>query len=96
MLRPTQYDGAETASLLRAAQESATRAELKPYTRSKSIFVTLISGTVNIPHGLKRKPAGWLLHSILGSSAVYVATAPDTAIIPITATALGSCIIEVW
>lgn len=95
-LRPTQYQSDEAASLLRASQENAARVERKPYLRSKAIPVTLINGTVTVSHGFKRKPVGWLLHSVLGTAHAFVPAAPDTANITITAIAAGSCVLEIW
>lgn len=95
-VRPTQYQGDETVSLLRATQENAARTGAKPYLRSTPLTVNLVNGTVTVPHGLKRKPAGWLLHSVLGTAHAFVPTAPDTKTITITAIAVGSCVLEVW
>lgn len=95
-LRPTQYSDPETASLLRASQESDARNEIKPYLRSKALTVLLTAGVAKVQHGLKRKPSGWLLHSVLGSADAHVATAPDASIITVTSSVAGSCILEVW
>jgi hypothetical protein len=94
--RPNSYNSSETADLLRSSQEEGRRSGQKPYMRSTAFPVTLVNGVVSVAHGLKRKPAGWLLHTILGASHAFVATAPDTANIAITANAAGSCTIEVW
>lgn len=95
-MRSSAPEDAETATLQQAAQEALRIATRKPYTHSKRIPVLLIAGVVKVPHGLSRKPAGWLLHTILGASSCFVATAPDTVNISITAGAPGSCILEVW
>lgn len=95
-MRPSVPDNADTATFEQAAKEAFRTASAKPYTSSKRIFVSLINGTVTVPHGLKRKPAGWLLHTVLGTAHAFVPIAPDTATLQITAIAVGSCVIEVW
>lgn len=94
--RPTLQNDSASAALEQATKEAARTAEAKPYTRSKRIFVSLINGTVNVPHGLKRKPAGWMFHTVLGTAHAFVPVAPDTATIQVTAVAIGSCYLEVW
>lgn len=95
-VRPTKYRDPETAHLLRVTQDSAARLGAKPYIDSKRIAVLLVNGVATVAHGLKRKPAGWLFHSILGPSHVVVVTAPDAVNILVTANAVGSCVLEVW
>jgi hypothetical protein len=96
MLRPNAPKGSEAAALEQATAEASRRSEVKPWSRSRSIVVTLVIGTVTVGHGLRRKPAGWLLHSVLGASQCFVPAAPGTVNITITANALGSCVLEVW
>jgi hypothetical protein len=96
MLRPNAPQDAETAALEQATAEASRKSDSKPWVRAKRIFVTLANGTVTVPHGLKRKPAGWMLHTVLGTAHAFVPVAPDTANITITAIAVGSCVLEVW
>ena len=95
-MRSSTFSDAETLALQGAVKEELRRLELKPYVRSKAISVALSAGVTTVQHGLKRKPAGWLLHSILRSADARVPTAPDGSTISITSTLGGSCVLEVW
>jgi hypothetical protein len=96
MLRPGAPQNSETAALELATAEATRKSDAKPWTRAKRISVLLINGTVTVQHGLKRKPAGWLFHTVLGTSQCFVPAAPNTTAITVTANAVGSCVLEVW
>lgn len=96
--RPFGYESKEAGQLHDASRDLARSLTDKKYLAAKSFAVSVTAGNTTVVHGLKRRPVGWWIHSVLGSSGVAtveVIELDDKSIV-LNSSADGSCVLEVW